>query len=208
MVSAKDYLKNPCGAASIPYWKLAHVTLPKDMQIVHGADFREELLQGYVDEPYFRLIHHLSVAPVAAPAGYSLCRPPVEDFASHISECYACNMTTDEVRSFTQRAVYCPELWLALRNDKTGQIVATGIGELDRQIGEGILEWIQVSPAYRGRGLGSYVVKQLLWRMKDMADFATVSGQCNNPFAPERLYRGCGFTGGDVWHILRRKSQT
>ena len=30
--------------------------------------------------------------------------------------------------------------------------------ELDREIGEGILEWIQVSGDYRRRGLGSYLV--------------------------------------------------
>ena len=76
--------------------------------------------------------------------------------------------------------------------------------ELDKETGEGILEWIQVSQAYRGRGLGCYLVSELLWRMRDAADFATVSGQCGNPSNPERLYCACGFTGTDVWHILRK----
>lgn len=59
----------------------------------------------------------------------------------------------------------------------------------DREIGEGILEWIQVSRDYRGCGLGRYIVSELLWRMKDTADFATASGQCHNPNNPKVLYR-------------------
>ena len=99
--------------------------------------------------------------------------------------------------------MYASSLWLAVRDDKTGKIVATGIAELDCECNEGILEWIQVSENYRGCGLGSYIVAELLWRMKDIAQFATVSGQCNNPANPERLYRKCGFTGNDVWHIFQ-----
>ena len=86
----------------------------------------------------------------------------------------------------------------------TGTIVATGIAELDREIGEGVLEWIQVSQRHRGKGLGRYVVSELLRRLKSKAGFATVSGQCNNASNPEMLYRKCGFSGNDVWHILRK----
>ena len=95
-------------------------------------------------------------------------------------------------------------MWLAILHYKSGEIAATGIAELDCEIGEGILEWIQVLPKHRGQGLGKYVVSELLWRMKDYASFATVSGQCDNPNHPERLYRNCGFTGTDVWHVLRK----
>jgi len=40
--------------------------------------------------------------------------------------------------------------------------------------------------------------------MKNLAKFATVSGQCENLTNPEALYRRCGFKGNDVWHILRQ----
>ena len=63
---------------------------------------------------------------------------------------------------------------------------------------------IGVTEQHRGQGLGEYLVSELLRRMKDNAKFATVSGQCNNPANPEVLYRKCGFTGSDVWHVLRR----
>ncbi len=57
----------------------------------------------------------------------------------------------------------------------------------------------------REKGLGQFIENELLWRMKDRAKFVTVSGKIDNATNPEMLYRKCGFTGNDVWHILRRK---
>lgn len=88
---------------------------------------------------------------------------------------------------------------------ESGKIAGTGIAEFDAQMGEGILEWIQVSPECRGRGIGTYLVAELLHRIAAKAEFATVSGQVRNPSEPEKLYRKCGFTGNDVWHVLRKK---
>ena len=201
-----QYIKNPCRTSSIPYWKAVSISVPENMKILHQDDFKIQLLTEYADELYFRLMHDLkAVASVAVPEGYSLCQGTVEEFASHIHECYGNGMTAEEVRGFTERKVYCPQLWIALRDNSTGKIVATGIGELDREIGEGVLEWIQVSEEHRGRGLGFCIVSELLWRMRDIAKFATVSGQCNNPSNPEKLYRKCGFTGDDIWHVMKRK---
>lgn len=205
MTSKDEYLRDPCRAASTPYWKAVRIAVPENMKILHEDDFCIEMLEQYIDEPYFRLRHDLqAVEPVTVLDGYSLCQGTAEEFAAHIHQCYGNGMTSVEVHSFTEREVYCTELWLALRDDESGKIVATGIGELDQEMGEGILEWIQVSADHRGCGLGSYIVRELLWRMKDKAKFATVSGQCNNPTNPEAMYRKCGFTGDDVWHVLRK----
>lgn len=206
MISKEEYLRDPCRAASIPYWKVVRISVPDNMKILHEDDFSTEMLEQYSDEPYFRLRHDLqAVEPVAVPEGYSLCHGTAEEFAAHIHQCYGNGMTLAEVLSFAERAVYCPELWVAIRDKETGRIVATGIGALDQEMGEGILEWIQVSEDHRGCGLGSYIVRALLWRMRDKAGFVTVSGQCNNPTGPEGLYRKCGFTGHDVWHIMRKR---
>ena len=203
MISKEEYLRDPCGTASVPYWKAVRIAVPENMKIVHENDFHPEMLKQYVDEPYFRLRHDLqTLEPVKLPEGYSMCQGTVEVYAAHICECYGNGITAAEVLDFTKREVYCPELWLALRDDQTGKIAATGIGELDKELGEGVLEWIQVSKEYRGQGLGSFIVGELLRRMKGLAGFATVSGQCNHPSAPEKLYRKRGFYGDDVWHIL------
>lgn len=48
-------------------------------------------------------------------------------------------------------------------------------------------------------------LNELLWRMKEKVDFVTVSGKSDNKTNPEGLYRSCGFTGNDLWHILKLK---
>ena len=58
-------------------------------------------------------------------------------------------------------------------------------------------------PEYRGHGIAAALTARALEAMGGFADFATVSGQCENPTRPERVYRACGFQGDDVWHILR-----
>lgn len=208
MISKDEYLMNPCKTASIPYWKVKSIAIPDSMKILHQDDFDEIEYRQYIDEPYFRLSHNLhGLSAPMLPQGYSLCKATLADFAVHINSCYdGIGITEAELRSYTTRSVYDAALWLAVKDDQTGNVVATGIAELDREIGEGVLEWIQVSKSHRGNGLGSYIVSELLWRMNRNAKFATVSGQCHNSTNPEKLYRKCGFTGSDVWHILRREN--
>ena len=206
MLTKERYLADPCKAASIPYWKAKSITVPDGMKILHQDEYDNAENKHFADEPYFRLIHNLKgLADPVLPQGYSLCTGTLSEYAAHISSCYEeIGITEEELQRYTLRPVYDAALWLAVKETHTGTIVATGIAELDREIGEGILEWIQVSQSHRGKGLGRYVVSELLWRLKSKAGFATVSGQCNNATNPERLYRKCGFTGNDVWHILRK----
>lgn len=205
-ISKNEYLLSPCRAASIPYWKAKTITVPADMCIVHQADFDESAYRNYIDEPYFRLAHDLqNLSAQKLPHGYSLYNATLSEFAAHINSCYSdIGITQSILQDYTARLVYDSTLWLAVRENKTNAVVATGIAELDKELGEGVLEWIQVSEQHRRHGLGKYIVWELLWRMKDKARFATVSGQRDNPANPERLYRRCGFTGSDIWHILRR----
>lgn len=206
MLTKEQYLADPCRAASIPYWKANSITVPDGVKILHREEYDEAMYQQYIDEPYFRLIHDLkSLADPKLPQGYSLTTATLSEYAAHIGSCYdGIGITEDELQSYTLRPVYDAALWLAVKDDRTGTIVGTGIAELDREIGEGVLEWIQVSNGHRGKGLGTFIVFELLLRMKDKISFATVSGQCNNTSNPEMLYRRCGFTGNDVWHILRK----
>lgn len=209
MVNIKEYLQNPCRESSIPYWKTKLISIPDGMTILHQSDFdfKANEYTQFVDEPYFRLRNDLKgLLTPQLPQGYSLCDAALSDYVQHINQCYdSINIGEAELQNYTTRSVFVSSLWLAVRDNETGDIVATGIGELDRECGEGILEWIQVSENHRGCGLGGYIVTELLWRMKDIAQFVTVSGQCNNPTNPEGLYRKCGFTGNDVWHILRKE---
>lgn len=207
-ITKQQYLSNPCGESSLPYWKTVKMTLPENMLILHDRHFRVEYLADYIDEPYFRLYHSLQMPHAAIlPNGFRLCKASPAEYAAHINECYDdITITEEEIRSYSRHSVYSSALWIAVQECVSKKIVATGIAEFDEQVGEGILEWIQVSSAYRGLGLGTYVVTELLTRIAHTAQFATVSGQINNPYKPENLYRKCGFQGNDIWHVLKKKS--
>ena len=207
MITKEEYLKNPCKVSSLPYWKAKTITVPDGIKILHQDEYSAAEYPQYIDEPYFRLRHDLEdISEPVLPQGYSLCTATICEYAAHISSCYdGIGITEEELRSYTFRPVYDAALWLAIKENKTGSIVATGIAELDREINEGALEWIQVSQGHRGKDFAKYIVFELLWRLKSKAGFATVSGQCNNSTNPEKLYRKCGFSGDDVWHILRKR---
>ncbi len=210
MLSLQAYLADPCGTASLPYWKCRTIAVPPHMKIVHERDYRPEWYPEYRDEPYFRLFHDLKhIQPRTAPEIEILsgADPGTNNaFVQLINASYTdLSVSEEQIEGYRHTPVYCPDLWILLRERQTGTIVAGGIADLDRDIGEGILEWIQVLPTYRGRGYGQITVNHLLSAMQHTAQFATVSGKCSNPTHPEALYRKCGFTGQDIWHILTRR---
>lgn len=205
-ISLEKYLEDPCRASSLPYWKALVTNVPGNMLILHDSEFDSNLLADYVDEPYFRLRHDLRhISDASLPDDFELCDASPSQFASHINESYAdISVSSAEIETYLRHDVYSPELWVAIRARDSGKIVASGIAEFDPQIGEGILEWIQVSPERRHSGLGTFVVNELLRRIAKKANFATVSGRANDSLFPEKLYRKCGFVGNDIWHILRK----
>jgi len=161
-------------------------------------------------EAYFRYVHPLEAfSPADAPEGYSW-RPALPDreadeIAGFIDACYPnISPTGETVLGWAAHPVYDPDLWLWLVDDVSGQPAALGIAELDPAVEEGSLEWVQVLPAYRRNGLGKAVVMKLLEGLAGKAQFATVSGEVENPSHPGSLYRRCGFMGEDIWWMLHK----
>jgi GNAT superfamily N-acetyltransferase len=103
-----------------------------------------------------------------------------------------------------ERPVFVPDLWLWVIDEASGQPAGLGIAELDREIGEGAIEWIQILPDYQARGLGHCLVMELLRRIGDRVSFVTVADQVDDRDNPGVFFRNCGFTGTDVWWYLRR----
>ncbi len=209
MVSRQEYLKNPCKSLSIPYWKATTMVIPDNMLILHDNDFSNEYLDKYKDERYFRLYHNLKNVNETKLDGFSILTATQNDFntfVSIINDAYEdITITKKHIISLTKTPVYNPNLWLLVCENKTKKCIAAGIADYDTLTKEIILEWIQVLPEYRKQGIGSAIVNELLFRMKNTADFATVSGKADNKTNPEKLYRKCGFVGIDVWHILYKK---
>ena len=109
------------------------------------------------------------------------------------------------IKSYTKTPIYNADLWVMVKEKSTGKYVGCGMADFDIEAKELVLEWIQVLPQYRGKKIGQLIVSELLFRMKDVANFATVSGKVDNTTNPEALYRKCGFTGNAVWHILHKR---
>lgn len=208
MLSLKRYLENPCGTASIPYWKQKEIVLPEQMRIVHDSAYDPQAYADFQDEPYFRLRHDLNHIGRHTAEGIEIvsAASEIDAFVRLIHASYRdISVTAEQLSQYGQTPAYFPDGWVLMKERRTGNILAGGIADYDREAGELILEWIQVLPAYRRRGYGQLIVNHLLAATRHTAQFATVSGQVNNPTHPEGLYRKCGFTGHDVWHILTRK---
>lgn len=203
-----EYLDSPCSSLSIPYWKSKVIQIPQNIKIVHHSDFYDELLNDYYDERYFRLIHYLDDVDNEVPNEFCVKTANLSDIpliVETINDCYSdLSVSYEQIFSYTKNKVYDSNLWILVYESKTNQIVGCGIADFDSEAKEGILEWIQVLPQYRGKQIGQLIVNQLLCRMKN-ADFATVSGKVDNVTKPEKLYRKCGFVGNDIWHILHKK---
>lgn len=206
-MTTAEYCKDPCGASSLPFWKTEGLELPPGVAVIREDAWSPGRFPGR-DEPYFKLIHRLERTdkPVL-PEGYEWAACEDEELARHICLCYgAACVTPEELSAWRARPVYDGRLWLALRDRESGELAASGIAELDRRIGEGVLDWIQVSPEHRRRGLGRCVVLELLDRLRGRAAFVTVSGRLNSPHDPLSLYRACGFEGEAVWHVVTKES--
>lgn len=203
-----EYLANPCAASSLPYWKSACITIPNEIQIIHMTDTQPAQHAEKTAVRYFRLIHRLgNIEKPALPDGFDVIPLTPKQAAFHIRQCYTdIGISEEELAEYRTRSVFDETLWIALQERSSGRLVASAIAELDSELSEGILEWIQVSPNARKKGFGSFIVRELLWRMQKKADFVTVSGKLDDPCCPEQLYRHCGFSGNDIWIISRRET--
>ncbi len=209
MITLAEYLNNPCGTLSIPYWKAKNIVIPPEMKILHDKDFSVDILSDYTDEKHFRLHHNLKEISRIITDDFEITTATQRDIKAIvqiINESYTdISVNKELIKSYTKTPVYNASLWIMVKEKPTGKYVGCGIADFDTETKELILEWIQVLPQYRGKKIGQLIVTELLFKMEGVAAFVTVSGKVDNLTNPEALYRKCGFTGNDVWHILRKK---
>lgn len=209
MLSVKEYKRAPCKSLSLPYWKAQNISVPSHMKIVHNTAWDPALLNRYTDERFFRIIHYLKSIPAYSAPGVRLetiSHRQTEALADMIDRSYTnahIHISAEQLHDLTRTPVYCPSLWIGAVLD--GTPVGSILCDYDAQTGEAVIEWLQVLPAYRRRGVASALICRALERMRGMAEFATVSGACANPTQPETVYRKCGFEGNDIWHILTER---
>jgi GNAT superfamily N-acetyltransferase len=209
MIRLAEYLEKPCEVLPIPYWKYKSIDIPENMKIIHKKNYSDTYLSDYSDEVYFRLYNPLKYIKRLELERFQIDTAQMTDIDSIvdiINNSYEdISVDYEQIIGYTQTPVYNSNLWILVRDIGEGNIIGCGIADYDNEAQEGVLEWIQVLPSYRGQKIGQAIVWELLYRLKECANFVTVSGQLNNITNPERLYRKCGFTGDDIWHILRKE---
>lgn len=203
-MTKEEYLASPTRASSLSYRKSLDLSLPEGLRVVPDGLFRAEDYPGWKDTVYFRLVHRLRDLPApSVPPGFEERTLPEEAFARHVELCYGMENAGRELAEVSRSPLFDPSLRVALCPEGSPDPAASGIAVFDPVIREGSLEWIQVSPAFRRRGLGKAVVLILLSRLADRASFVTVSGQEESPFHPSLLYESAGFGEKALWHVLR-----
>jgi GNAT superfamily N-acetyltransferase len=187
---------------------LEHDTL--DVALVHQDYLHAFPSQRFsVRRPYFRLIHRQDGAsnkPLVPPDFSIVAANPQQEYeqiANFIGHCYQdIHPAASTVLGWSKHPTFDPALWIWLFDDAKGVPAGLGIAEVDTEISESSLEWIQTLPNYRGIGLGKVIVQELLSRIRERARFTTVAGEIENRSNPEALYRSCGFEGDDIWWMF------
>lgn len=157
---------------------------------------------------YYRLMHdHKTFQSPQLPEGFRFAE--VDTGVELLRAAAFSGQEPQILQNWVNHPVFAPDLWLWVMDEKTQQPAALGIAELDSTYREAAIEWIQVLPAHYGGTIGQNLVLELLRRVKDRADFTTVSGEMDfkERENPGSFYRECGFTGQDIWWLLGRLEQ-
>lgn len=211
--SKEDYLKNPCRYSALPFWKEKDLVLPDTISVFHKEDWdrlrEEERSKYYKLERFFRIYHDLEdLGQVSVPSGFRL-----RDFDFSREEDYEIGLniiknsyenmdiSVEKLKSYRETAVFNESLWFFIEEAESEMPIAFIIGDLDLDLAEGIIEWLQVSKDFRKMGLASILLMEFLSRLKEIGNFATVSGDLDNASDPLGVYRKNGFIGEDVWYI-------
>lgn len=115
MITLTEYLNNPCGTLSIPYWKAKNIAIPPDMQILHDKDFSADTLSDYTDEKYFRIYHNLKDISKIIANDFEITtatRKDIKAIVQIINESYTdISVNKELIKSYTKTMQTCG-LWL------------------------------------------------------------------------------------------------
>lgn len=201
MVTKDEYLLNPCGTLSLPYWKNKTIKIQSNIAIIHKKNFKNQF-DKY--KRFFRLLHLLESIDIpkikVETINLDTDKIALINMFNKSYNAQKISVSENDILSWCNHPTYNNKLWIKI--EENGRIIASGIAEYDEELNEGILEWIQVLPEYQNKGYGKVIVNSLLIELKNLgAKFVTVSGNLDNLTNPEKLYRSCGFIGDDIWYI-------
>ena len=137
MITLAEYLNNPCGTLSIPYWKAKNIVIPPEMKILHDKDFSVDILSDYTDEKYFRLHHNLKEISRIITDDFEITTATQRDIKAIvqiINESYTdISVNKELIKSYTKTPVYNAALWIMVKEKATDKYVGCGIADFDAE---------------------------------------------------------------------------
>ena len=157
----KEYLSNPCGMLSIPYWKYKTLDIPSSVTIIHERDWKN---QSHNYQRFFRVKHNLDNLPIVD-FDFELLNidNQAEELAAMVNSCYkdeGITLNEQDILSWRNHKTFREYLCVYIK-DNNGLMIASGIAEFDQECKEGTIEWVQVLPEYRRKGIASAITSRL-----------------------------------------------
>ena len=140
----KEYLQDPCGMLSIPYWKAEMLTVPDSVRIIHCRDWKGQ----YNDyQRFFRIRHDLNgLDPIFFDYDTISIDFQAGELSEMINACYQHEniaVTEEDILEWKKHKTFREELCVYI-NAGNGKMAASGIAAYDENCREGTIEWVQV----------------------------------------------------------------
>lgn len=228
MILMEKYLKDPINTLAIPLWKHNTTAIRQDMMYILDENYNEVLYRDYADTLYLRLKHdllHLSLSKI--PNHYCFSSYKDSDgviIYNVLKECYNTFIEYDKIENLIKDETFNDLLCVFLYNDKilnTDNVIQLRklnsekernykplglvIAQFDQKTKEASIEYLCVAEKHRGKGLGTLLVQEVLLRISNIADFATVTFAKEGNDHLEKIFRKAGFEGNALWHMLRKQ---
>lgn len=130
-MDVKEYLQNPCGTLSVPYWKAKTLAIPDSMRIIHCSNWNGQYGNF---QRFFRIKHDLNDLP---PIDYDYDTLSIDYQATQlcemINESYNHEnivVSEQDILQWKQHKTFREELCVYINVDN-GKMAASGIAEFD-----------------------------------------------------------------------------
>ena len=139
-MDVKEYLQNPCGTLSIPYWKAKTLVIPDSMRIIHCSNWNGQYGNF---QRFFRIKHDLNdLSPIDYDYDTLSIDYQATQLCEMINESYKHEnivVSEQDIPQWKQHKTFREELCVYINADN-GKMAASGIAEFDEVCREGTAE--------------------------------------------------------------------
>ena len=139
-MDVKEYLQNPCGTLSIPYWKAKTLAIPDSMRIIHCSNWNGQYGNF---QRFFRIKHYLNdLSPIDYDYDTLSIDYQATQLCEMINESYKHEnivVSEQDILQWKQHKTFREELCVYMNADN-GKMAASGIAEFDEVCREDLKE--------------------------------------------------------------------